>query len=426
MATPKRGALLEKMPTFKKEVVLQRFELTRDTWWVRIYTGNRNYRFYNLETSDSMEAQQKAFERWEKFQKEQDSGSTLKTTLRRLFLLFIDSEEKEVDRGKLAEATFASKRSGILNGILPYIAAKGLRDPTKVNSNRDFRGYPDFRFDEGKNPSTINNEIITLREAFRWMRREEFVEYDVPYVETFTIDQRKREESNPPIPVDDFVLIKEWLDEYVGQDIKNRWGNRHKPHFSKRERFARELFRQYCLTSVAAALRPHEWRSLTWGMVEFKSDGSTEISIPHWCKTGRRLVVCYTPELKGLKKLQEDIAVEVTKDTHLGTNPNTNKPFSAPFYTDRWKPMLEELKMDFTEYSMRAAGICSRLEAGVPVFTVAKWAGNSVKVIEMHYTASIMKSSKMKAAVLKDTRQKWKRAGILFGDSSDYIIRDLD
>ena len=413
------------MVTFKEEVLLQRFELTPETWWVRIYTGNKRYRFYRLDTADALVAQQRAFERWEKFEKEREKGATLTTTLRKLFLLFIDSEEKEVDRGKLAETTFASKRSQILNGILPYIAAKGLRDPAKVNSNRDFRGYPDFRLDAGKNPSTINNEIITLREAFRWMRREELVEYDVPYVESFTINQRKREESNPPIPVDDFLLIKKWLDEYVGQDIKTGWGNKHKPHFTKRERFARELFRLYCLTMVAAALRPHEWRALTWKMVEFKSDGSTEISIPPECKTGRRLVVCYTPELKKLKKLQEDIGIEVTKDTHLGTNPNTGNPFSAPFYTDRWKPMLEELEMEFTEYSMRAAGICSRLEAGVPVFTVAKWAGNSVKVIEMHYTASIMKSAKMKAEVLRDTRQKWRKAGILFGDSSDYIVRDL-
>ena len=61
----------------------------------------------------------------------------------------------------------------------------------------------------------------------------------------------------------------------------------------------------------------------------------------------------------------------------------------------------------------------------MPVFTVAKWAGNSVRVIEMHYTASIMKSAKMKAEVLRDTRQKWRKAGILFGDSSDYIVRDL-
>ena len=118
--------------------------------------------------------------------------------------------------------------------------------------------------------------------------------------------------------------------------------------------------------------------------------------------------------------------IAVTNDTHLGTNPDTNKPFTAPFYTDRWKSMMGELNMEYTEYSMRAAGICSRLEAGVPVFTVAKWAGNSVKVIEMHYTASLMKSAKMKAEVLRDTRQKWKRAGILFGDSSDYIIRDID
>ena len=413
------------MPTFKKEVVLQKFELFPETWFVRIYLGNKSYRFYKLDTLDPLQAQQKAFERWENIQKTLESGTNLKLTTRKLFFLFLDYQSLEVEREKVAPGTFSVKKSQIINGILPYLAMKGLRNPLKLNPNKDWRDYPNYRLDQGMNPSSINNEIITIKEAFRWFRREEYVEYDVPFIEIFTIDQRKRDESNPPIPVDDFVRIKEWLDDYTTKKIETRYSDRLKGRHVNRERFARELFRHYCLTLTAAALRPHEWRELTWGMVEFKTN-STEINIPYCCKTGRRLVVCWLPELEELKKLQEQIGIEVTDDTHLGLNPDTGAPFSPPAYTNRWMKMKEDLELNYTEYSMRASGICSRLEAGVPVFTVAKWAGNSVKVIERYYTASIMKSEKMKAEVLRDTRQKWKKAGVFFGDRDDYIIRDMD
>ena len=95
-------------------------------------------------------------------------------------------------------------------------------------------------------------------------------------------------------------------------------------------------------------------------------------------------------------------------------------------YSTRWKAMMKSLGMNYTEYSMRAAGICSRLEAGVPIFTVARWAGNSVAVIEKNYTASIMRSQRMKQQVMKETGAKWKKAGILLGSNEDYVIRDLD
>ena len=50
--TQKRGELQLTVPTFKKEVVLHRFFLTGDLWWVRVYRGGEDYRFYKLSTSD--------------------------------------------------------------------------------------------------------------------------------------------------------------------------------------------------------------------------------------------------------------------------------------------------------------------------------------------------------------------------------------
>ena len=65
--------------------------------------------------------------------------------------------------------------------------------------------------------------------------------------------------------------------------------------------------------------------------------------------------------------------------------------------------MMSALKMKYTIYSMRATVIFVRLEAGVPIFTVAKWAGNSVSVVERYYTKAFMRSERMKAAVLQKT-----------------------
>lgn len=144
-------------------------------------------------------------------------GEESKYSLTRLFYLFIGNEQKLVDRGRLSQAILNRKRQQIENGILPYIAAKRLRDARKVKSNTDFREYPDFRMDQGKADGTINNEIITIKEAFRWMRREDLVDYEAPFNESITINQAKRDLSNPPISIEDFERIKRYLDDQLNE-----------------------------------------------------------------------------------------------------------------------------------------------------------------------------------------------------------------
>jgi len=368
----------------------------------------------NLKVTSLEEAQEMAFEAWQSMMRDVENKETFKVSLTRLFHFFIENEQQQVELGKLSQGTVSSKKSGIINGILPYVAEKKLRAPNRVNTNKDFRDYPDWRLLQGKDPSTINNEIITIKEAFRWFRRQDYIDYDPPYIESCRIDQKKRDESNPPIKVDDYLLIKEWLDSYVKESPRGR------------EKYMRELFRAYVTTSVSAALRPHEWRALTWGMVKV-GNTENEINIPPETKTGRRLVFFRGESLKVWQKAQaSNTEIEITSDTPLGMDPNTGKCISYATYNVRWDRMMEELKMNYTEYSCRAAGICSRLEAGVPIFTVARWAGNSVRVIEANYTASIMRSEKMKRQVMKDEGKKWAKGGLLLGSSEDYVIRELD
>ncbi|KZR93129.1 hypothetical protein MITS9509_00422 [Synechococcus sp. MIT S9509] len=145
-----------------------------------------------------------------------------------------------------------------------------MKDARRINSNKDFRDYPKFRLVMGKDPATVNNEIITIKEALRWFRREEYIDYEPPFIETCTVDQRKRDDSNPPITVDDFLLITEWLDKYVEDVPKGR------------QTYMRKMFRCYVHICTAAALRPHEWRPLTWGMV--KTGSENELNIPHWVR----------------------------------------------------------------------------------------------------------------------------------------------
>ena len=155
-----------------------------------------------------------AFQKWEAVIEAKERNADNKLTITRLFWLFIQSEQELMDRGRIDEKTFISKKSGIVNGILPFIAAKRLKSPKKIKTNKDFRDYPNFRQDQGKADTTINNEIITIREAFRWMRVEDHIDFDPPLVETIPINQAKREEANPPIPVEDFEQIRKYLDVY--------------------------------------------------------------------------------------------------------------------------------------------------------------------------------------------------------------------
>ena len=385
-----------------------------DIWFLRVRLSRTDYRMKNLKVTSLEEAQEMAFEAWQSMMRDIENKEAFKQSLTRLFHFFIENEQRQVDSGKLSQGTVSSKKSQIMNGILPYVAERKLRDPNRVNANKDFRDYPDWRLLQGKEPATVNNEIITIKEAFRWFRREDYIDYDPPFIEPCRVDQKKRDESNPPIKVDDYLLIKEWLDAYVKDSPKGR------------EKYMRELFRAYVTTSVSAALRPHEWRALTWGMVKVGST-ENEIGIPPWTKTGRRLVFFRGDSLKVWQKVQKgNTQIEITDDTPLGMDPSTGKSISYATYNARWDKMMEELKMNYTEYSCRAAGICSRLEAGVPIFTVARWAGNSVRVIEANYTASIMRSEKMKRQVMKDEGRKWQKGGILLGSNEDYVIRDLD
>ena len=381
---------------------------------LRVRLSRSDYRCKNLRVTSLEEAQEMAFEAWQSMMRDIENKETFKHSVTRLFHFFIENEQRQADLGKLSQATVSSKKSQIMKGILLYVAERKLRDPKRVNANKDFRDYPDWRLLQGKDPATVNNEIITIKEAFRWFRRQDYIDYDPPYIESCRIDQRKRDESNPPITADDFLIIKEYLDAYVKDSPKGR------------ERYMRELFRAYVTTSVSAALRPHEWRALTWGMVKVGTT-ENEINVPPETKTGRRLVFFRGDSLKVWQKVQESLTqIEITDETPLGMDPNTGKGISYATYNARWDKMMEELKMDYTEYSCRAAGICSRLEAGVPIFTVARWAGNSVRVIEANYTASIMRSEKMKRQVMKDEGKKWQKGGILLGNNEDYIIRDLE
>ena len=394
--TQKRGELQLTVPTFKKEVVLHRFFLTGDLWWVRVYRGGENYRFYKLSTSDP---QQLALQKWEACMESRERNADNTLTITRLFWLFIQSEQELMDRGRIDQKTFASKKSGIVNGILPFITTKRLKSLKKMLANKEFRDYPEFRQDQGKADTTINNEITTIREAFRWMRQQDYIDYDPPLVETIPINQAKKEEANPPIPVDDFEKIRRYLDAYV-QEARGREG------------YKRALFRTFCLTVVNGALRPHEWRTLDWSMV--RPGIENEIDIPYWCKTGAWLVVFRTPVLGEWKDLQKKRLEDFESKTLLGVNPDTGKAFTDQFYYDRWDKIMSALNMDYTVFSMRATGICVRLEAGVPIFTVAKWAGNSVSMIEPYYTYAIMRSERMKVDVLQETSEAWERAGIEF------------
>ncbi len=423
------GPITEKVRGFKQGVDIVRTQRYGDIWLIRVCLERTDYRWRNTGTSSLEVAQEQAFAVWQSIVRDKEESDSTKTSLSRLFHYFIEHQHIKASNKQLSVRTVESKISGIKNGILPFIAHKGLRNPKRVNSNKDFRDYPDFRLAQGKDPATVNNEIIIIKEAFRWMRREEYIDYDPPYIESCTVNQRKRDESNPPITVDDFLLMKDWLDAYVDEDIKTKFESSHANKLQKRtysrERYMRQMFRCYVHTCTAAALRMHEWRALTWGMVKVGKEN--ELSIPPETKTGRRLVIYRSDKLKELKDIHDNLPnFTRDKDTLLGVDPNTGGGFSDTTYSIRWKRMMKELDMDYTEYSMRAAGICSRLEAGVPIFTVSRWAGNSVRIIEQNYTASIMRSQRMRSQVLMDEGKKWKAAGIFLGNSDDYVIRDLE
>ena len=116
----------------------------------------------NLKVTSLEEAQEMAFEAWQSMMRDIENKETFKQSLTRLFHFFIENEQRQVDLGKLSQGTVSSKKSQIMNGILPYVAEKKLRDPNRVNANKDFRDYPDWRLHQGKEPATVIISLFTV------------------------------------------------------------------------------------------------------------------------------------------------------------------------------------------------------------------------------------------------------------------------
>ncbi len=116
-----------------------RYSRYGDEWCVRVRISGEDYRLRKLGTSDFEDAQEKAFEVWQSILREVEEESTTKISIMRLFILFIDNEENQVELGKLKAGTVRAKKSGIMKGILAYIAQKGMKNPKRINANKDWR-----------------------------------------------------------------------------------------------------------------------------------------------------------------------------------------------------------------------------------------------------------------------------------------------
>ncbi len=166
--------------------------------------------------------------------------------------------------------------------------------------------------------------------------------------------------------------------------------------------YQRRLLYFFAMVSANLGTRPGEtrgirWRDIVWIPVEGEDVRfRVEVRIPATRKTGKYTAVgqlnC-TKYLRGLRALFEDYhGREPNEDDYVFTGIQ-GEPYKYPAHTFRkllreWGEYEDSDGRVRNLYSLRGLHITLMLEKGLPVHTVAKACGTSVKQIERHYDRS--------------------------------------
>ena len=172
--------------------------------------------------------------------------------------------------------------------------------------------------------------------------------------------------------------------------------------YGPRNAFERKLLYYYCMVSANLGTRPGETRNLKWSYVNVSpspQDPSVDIitvNVPPSSKTGSYTAIGMFNAIKyfnGLRALYEErFGNPPPQDAFVFTN-YSGEQYKYPENTFRkllraWGEYEDADGRVRNLYSLRGLYITLLLNKGVPVHTVAKSCGTSVKQIERHYDRS--------------------------------------
>jgi integrase len=274
--------------------------------------------------------------------------------------------------------------------LLPFFGDKVLPEITSglVQKYRVHRAESKTHLGTPPSRSTVNSEIVVLRQVLKMANRENWLEY-VP-------------DLSPPYKASGKITHRAWFSPEEYQKLYEATRRRAQKPKKNRFKWECEQLHDYVLFLGNTGLRPDEAGRLEFRDVNIVKDRATKETILEievrgkrgigFCKSTAQAVLPFT-RLKERKRAIPD-----------PNNPDAVK-LVLPEPTDRLFPNTparilnsildeEKLKKDRdgkvrTAYSLRHTYICFRLMEGADIYQIAKNCRTSVEMIEKFYAAHI-------------------------------------
>ena len=302
-----------------------------------------------------------------------------------------------------------------VNKHIKHLVKDGKNTKLSDIEPRDFRSFAHERRLNAKSSSrtksvqdvTIRNEYTTIASIVRYGFDNRELNFSHILKEEIKI---KGDAINRRETFDD-------IDEY------NKFTKQFRPFIVRakndRDKYYRELFRDYCLISAHSFARPGELRNLKWEMVEVQSSGkflpggsevkALILTLPSEICKNRKSRVVMSKGGHFIERLKTYTSFHNPKDFVFHRYGNC-KPLSKSQFHRIWHQFITErgftekdIGKRLTYYGFRHWGITGRLYSGMDVYQVSKLAGTSVQFIEQFYEHMDMK--KLMDSALKDVHR---------------------
>ena len=440
-----RNYYLEKTEVVgKKVVIFKHSQKKNNSWYMRMYVGDRKYKQVSLNVADKSSATQLALDQWRKIQNSIDAGEVLfKKTVEQLMDEYDNYLSEMVETNQYKTQTVCGKRTSLKKLkllLVDYMGKSSTEIPQKVVSNyvswRRTKNWDKSKHKRTTPPSdaTVNKELADFKGFFDY--------YEIPGIQYpfLKINWKLSEESNPSFDVDDWWNLVMYTRTWVRKT--------HTPNGNERKwNFYRYVLVELLKALASSGLRPSEALKLRWRDVQIKRKTSENkmtgkqshnwgaiIQVAPDTKTGRREVIC--PAGVFFKRLHEHYAnhgYTTNKDDLIFRNIGTKnsradhhigQALTLSFLRKLWYELLIDFDKDkgyplahnYTIYSARSFFINQRLELGIPPTIVGELVGHTIKTMEKHYKKIAIR--KMEPELLMVNRRRL--------EESEFQLWDLD
>ena len=275
--------------------------------------------------------------------------------------------------------------------LIPFFGSLGLSQVTAGT----VQNYRIHRIEPSPAPSTIHDEIETLRQVLKTALRQGWLAY-LP-------------DLSPPYKTQGKVTHRAWFSHKEYKQLYTATRKRARKPLHPGYKWHAEQLHDYVLFMANTGMRPDEARNLQHRDVEIVTDdwsGDKILEIEVRGKRGVGYCMSMPGAVRPYERLRDRAkpVMNANDDSGNGQPPDPEKPEPTdPVFPGNhikmFNNVLAEQKLKFdrdenrrTAYSLRHTYICFRLMEGADIYQIAKNCRTSVEMIEKFYAAHIKTS----------------------------------